>query len=319
MEEGIYQAPIAYIIFNRPEQTERSFATLRKQRPARLYIIADGPRLDYPSDIERCQKAREIVQQIDWPCEVHKNYAAVNMGLKNRVSSGLDWVFQNEKRAIVLEDDCVAHPDFFRFCDALLDRYADDERVSVVTGNNFQNGQRRGDASYYFSRYPHCWGWATWRRAWNFYQGDLLFWHEWRVSESWKLQMPDKIERLYWERIFDRASSGKIDSWSYPWTASVWYQGGLTATPNVNLVSNIGFGPEATHTTTFQVNTADLPIHPIGRVSHPETVEVNEEADRYVFEEILLGKRLKLPLSLITRLKRYLSTTSRALSEIVGR
>ena len=123
-------SPVAYIIFNRPQHTEQTFAALRENRPAQLFIIADGPRPGHPTDAERCAQVREVVEQVDWPCEVHRHYADLNMGLKQRVSSGLDWVFENVDCAIVLEDDCLAHPDFFRFCDELIERYKSDEEVA---------------------------------------------------------------------------------------------------------------------------------------------------------------------------------------------
>jgi hypothetical protein len=236
---------------------------------------------------------------VDWPCAVHRNYAETNLGLKRRVSSGLDSVFEQVERAIVLEDDCVAHRDFFRFCDTLLERYAGDERVAVVTGNNFQNGQWRGDASYYFSKYNHCWGWATWRRAWRQFQGDLPFWPEWRTSDAWKQHTPDKVERRYWDRIFERVRAGQIDSWAYPWTASVWYHGGLTATPNVNLVSNIGFGAESTHTPSADSPLASMATGALGAIIHPETIAQDQAADRYAFDHAFGGNGQRFPRSLL--------------------
>jgi hypothetical protein len=245
------------------------------------------------------RQVRAIVEQVDWRCEVRRNYVDSNLGLKRRVSSGLDWVFSHVERAIVLEDDCVAHPDFFRFCDAMLERYAEDERVAVVTGNNFQNGRRRGEASYYFSKYNHCWGWATWRRAWQHYQGDLPFWPEWRASERWTRQMPDNVERAYWQRIFDRVRAGQIDSWAYPWTACVWYHSGLTVTPNMNLVSNIGFGSDSTHTAASDSPLAAIPTAPLGEILHPDVVAQDVEADRYVFNHTFGGRGQRFPWSLL--------------------
>jgi len=293
------ETPIAYIVFNRPQHTEKSFAVLREQRPPQLFIIADGPRPAHPTDAARCAAVREIVELVDWPCEVYRNYADSNFGLKRRVSSGLDWVFGQVERAIVLEDDCVAHPDFFRFCDMLLERYADDERVWVITGNNFQNGRKRGEASYYFSKYNHCWGWATWRRAWQHYQGELPFWIDWKRSEDWQHKMPDPVEQRYWSAIFERVRAGQIDSWAYPWTASVWYHGGLTVTPNVNLVSNIGFGADSTHTADPDSPLAGLPVRALGEIRHINSVGQDIEADRYVFDHTFGGLNLRWPHSMM--------------------
>lgn len=287
--------PIAYIVFNRPQHTAQTFAVIREQRPSQLFIIADGPRPGHPNDAERCAAVRAIVEQIDWPCEVHRNYADSNLALKRRVSSGLDWVFSQVERAIVLEDDCLANSDFFRFCDELLDLYAEDERVAVITGNNFQDGQKRGDASYYFSKYNHCWGWATWRRAWRHYQGDLPFWQEWRLSSDWLSLLPDKVERRYWYKIFERVRAGKINSWAYPWTASVWFQRGLTVTPNVNMVSNIGFGPGFTNTASADSPLAEMATDTLGEINHPRSVVQDAEADHYVFDHVFGGRLERFP------------------------
>jgi integrase len=294
-------APIAFIIFNRPRHTAESFAAIRAQKPSKLLIIADGPRPGHPTDFERCSETREVVANIDWPCEVLRNYSDVNLGCKLRVSSGLDWVFDQVERAIVLEDDCIPHEDFFPYCETLLDRYETDPRVWVITGNNFQHGTKRGDASYYFSKFNHCWGWATWRRAWKHYRVDIPFWPDWRATADWRKKLPDPVERTVWSGLLDRVQRGEIDTWDYQWTACVWYHGGLTATPNVNLVTNIGFGPDATHT----VSSGDqdgLPIFPLGTLTHPKQVKQNLAADRHVFNHNFGG--LDHPDRLINRLRK---------------
>ena len=295
----MFKTPIAYIIFNRPRHTLETFAAIRAQRPAKLFIIADGPRPSHPTDAERCREVRNIVEHIDWPCEVRRNYADQNLGLKRRVSSGLDWVFGEVERAIVLEDDCLPHPDFFTFCELLLDRYESDDRVWVITGNNHQGGRKRGNAAYYFSKYNHCWGWASWRRSWQHYYGDLPFWPEWKMSRGWLSKTPDLIERRYWNNIFDKVWREEIDSWAYPWTGSVWYHGGLTATPNVNLVTNIGFGPDGTHTVASE-DQDGLPSYPLGPLTHPTMVEQDRKADRYAFDHHFGGIHGRL----LTRVRR---------------
>jgi hypothetical protein len=298
------KTPVAFFVFNRPQHTAQSFNVIRSQKPASLFIIADGPRDGYPADVQKCAEVRSLVEQIDWPCEVHRNYADSNIGLKNRVSSGLNWVFKQAERAIILEDDCVPHPDFFSFCDALLELYADDERISVITGNNFQGGQRRGDGSYYFSKYNHCWGWATWRRAWLNYDGDISFWPEFEESIKWTDIVPDPVERKYWKAIFDRVHRNEVNSWAYPWTASVWYKSGLTVTPNVNLVSNIGMDSEATHTTSEQSDLSNISTHPLGEIKHPIIIKLDEKADKFVFDNIYGGLYLRWPRNWLNYLHR---------------
>lgn len=280
---------IAYIIFNRPRHTRETFEAIRAQRPSTLFIIADGPRPGHPTDAERCKETREVVADIDWPCEVFRNYAEENLGCRRRVSSGLDWVFSQVDCAIVLEDDCVPHPDFFGYCDDLLTRYAEDSRVWVITGNNFQDGTKRGDASYYFSKFNHCWGWATWSRAWKQYRVDMPYWPEWKKSSDWRQKTSDPVERKIFEDLFDRVSRGEIDTWDYQWTACVWYHGGLTATPNVNLVTNIGFGPDATHTVT-EGDLEGLPVSALGALVHPAVVRRDRAADKFVFNRNFGGR-----------------------------
>ncbi len=174
------ETPVAFIIFKRHDLTERVFQAIREAKPKKLLVIADGPR--FPEEAAKCQKTRDIIQQVDWDCEVLKNYSEVNLGCRQRISSGLDWVFSQVEEAIILEDDCVPAPSFFSFCQTLLDYYRDDNRIMVISGDNFQDGQSRTDYSYYFSRYNHCWGWATWHRAWQYWDFNKNKWLEFQQS-----------------------------------------------------------------------------------------------------------------------------------------
>jgi hypothetical protein len=308
---------VLFLVFNRPDITAHVFQVIRNAKPTRLYVAADGPRANREGEAEKCAKVREIVTAVDWSCEVRTLFREGNLGCKHAVSGGITWFFEHEERGIILEDDCLPHLDFFRFCEELLERYVDDERISVITGNNFQDGQKRGDASYYFSKYNHCWGWASWRRAWQHYQGDLPFWPAWSQSNDWLEINPDPVERRYWKKIFEAVRTGKIDSWAYPWTGSVWYKQGLTVTPNVNLVSNIGFDSTATHTFNSDVGYAHLKTVPIYPINHPQEVSVNLLADSYVFNNTLGGNNLRSPLRhFIARIisvlkKKYLRTILR--------
>jgi hypothetical protein len=304
---------VAYVVFNRPRHTRETFAAIRAYRPTDLFIIADGPRPGHSTDTQRCREVRELLAEVDWPCRVHRNYADQNLGLKRRVSSGLDWVFEHVEDAIILEDDCLPHPDFFEFCTALLAKYRDDQRVSVITGNNFQDGRRRGNAAYYFSKYCHCWGWATWRRSWSLYESDLPFWPDWERSPRWRQVLPEGRERRYWSSIFNRVARHEIDSWAYPWTASVWYRGGLTATPNTNLVTNIGFGPDGTHTVTAE-DIDGIPSGALGALTHPLRVEQDHEADGYVFEHTFGGREQRAHRRLLSLARRAAGKVRRLLT-----
>ena len=285
--------PVAYVVFNRPRHTRKTFAAIRAYRPSQLFLIADGPHAGHPSDIERCREVRSIVSEIDWPCEVHRNFVTHNLGAGRRVSSGLDWVFSKVDHAIVLEDDCLASPDFFALCDDLLVRYRDVESVWVISGNSYQPEFRRGDGSYYFSRFPDTWGWATWRRAWRHYQHDLSFLDQWLNSQRWREDFPTRTEQRHFRRAFAAALSGAVNAWDYQWVGCVIYGRGLSATPNANLVRNIGFDNEATHTRSpldFEYDCTQL-----GALIHPSQIAADVEADKYLrqkFSELGLGKRL---------------------------
>ena len=242
------KTPVAFLVFNRPDTTKRVFEEIRRAQPPKLLVVADGPRADKPGEAEKCMATRAIIQQVDWPCEVLTNYSDVNLGCKLRISSGLDWIFETAPEAIILEDDCLPHPTFFRFCEELLEKYRDDERVMMISGDNFQFGRKRTNNSYYFSHYTHIWGWASWRRAWKHYDVDMKLWPEIKQG-AWIIdRLENKRSAKYWANVFDQVYKGNIATWDFQWLFACWLQSGTTILPNVNLISNIGFGSEATHT-----------------------------------------------------------------------
>ena len=306
------QTPVLFVTFRRPDTTKKVFETIRQAQPKKLYIAQNFPSNNSAEEFRKWDEVRAIIENIDWDCEICRLYREQYLDVKTSISTSIDWFFEKEEMGIILEDDCLPHPDFFTFCETLLDRYAQDERVWVVTGDNFQNGQFRGDASYYFSRYNHVWGWATWRRAWSKRDMRATFWLEWKESPEWKAWLQDKVERKYWKRIFDRVYRNEIDTWDYQWTACVWFNRGLTATPNVNLISNIGFGDDATHTfINKSVTGSDVATGPLGKITHPHDISSNKEADSYVFDNHFEGFKYRLPLSLYYLPKRVFRRISK--------
>lgn len=271
--------PVALFVFNRPETTARVIEAIRAAAPPLLLVVADGPRLGVPSDERACSEVRALIDRTDWPCPVRTNYADANLGCRVRVASGIDWVFDEVPEAIMLEDDTLPDPTFFRFAGELLDRYREDDRVISVSGNNFQRGRQRGSGSYYFSRYPHIWGWASWRRAWSLYDRDLARWPALR-AEGWLANvLRDRVEIEYWTDVFDRVVRGEFDAWSYAWLFTCWVEGMVAALPNRNLVSNIGFGSGATNT-TGRSPFAQLPTEPMEfPLVHPEHRTADSDAD----------------------------------------
>lgn len=275
--------PVLFLIFNRPNTTQRVFNEIREAKPTKLFVAADGPRNDKEGEVEKCQAARDVIKQVDWDCEVNKLYRNKNLGCKLAVSSAIHWFFENVEEGIILEDDTLPNQSFFRFCEELLERYRDDKRVFVITGNNFQFGRKRTNYSYYFSRYNHCWGWATWRRAWHYYDGEMKIWPEIKSKNWLKDVLGDSGAVRYWSYIFQRVYENKIDTWDYQWTFSCWMQNGLTITPCVNLVSNIGFGSGATHTRGKKSRYCEIPTEDIYfPLRHPPFVIRNTKADDFV-------------------------------------
>jgi len=273
--------PVLLIIFNRPDLTQRVFERIRQAGPRQLFVAADGPRSGVPADEERCARARQIVEQVDWECEVHTLFRETNLGCKRAVSSAIDWFFENVEAGIILEDDCVSHPTFFPFCAELLERYHDDERIMAISGDNFQRGRQRTPYGYYFSRYNHCWGWATWTRAWQYYDRDMKLWPEIRDVGWLEDVLSGSLSVRYWARIFQSVYEGHIDTWAYQWTFACWVQSGLSILPNANLVSNIGFHGDATHTKGSS-RFANMPTEAIEfPLQHPEFVIRDAQADEF--------------------------------------
>jgi len=288
------RAPVALIIFNRPEHTRKVFGAIAKAKPQHLFVIADGPRKDYPEDQQKCKEARAVIDLVDWPCHVHKNYENENMGCGRRPATGINWVFQQVEEAIILEDDCVPHPSFFRFCDELLERYRDDERIMQINGQNFQNPVMRSSDSYYFAYSNNCWGWATWRRAWQYFDWNMELWPELRKTQWLRDLVRDKKVELYWRKIFDHAlaNCGDVDYWDFQWRFAVWAHGGLSVWPGATLVSNIGFGEEATHTTVANYVLANLPVEGVDfPLRHPQVIQANKNVDAFLFNRLLKKKK----------------------------
>jgi hypothetical protein len=273
------ETPVALVLFRRPDRTRRVFEEIRRARPKRLFLIADGPR--GPEEAMDCEAARAVVEEVDWPCKVSRDFATGNIGLKHRLPSGLDRVFGEVDRAIVLEDDCLPHETFFRFCDELLDRYADEESVMHVAGSQLLGDPPPWNASYHFSRYVHIWGWATWSRAWRHFDVELREWHELeRAQREARLRsmFADESERRYWRYVWDR--SGAIENWDAQWSYALLARRGLAANPNRNLISNIGFGTDATNAIEDPFGIGARPLEAIRfPLDHPASVEPDAAAD----------------------------------------
>lgn len=284
------ETPLVFFIFNRPEHTKKVFEAIRRAKPKQLFVVADGPR----DSRDRTEETRAIIQ-VDWPCQVEKNYSDKNLGCKQRISSGLDWVFSKVETAIILEDDCLPDQSFFRFCEEMLIKYRDDAQVMHIGGNFFQQKNKgfRTESSYYFSKIPHIWGWATWKRAWKNYDVSLSKWPETKANSSLIPRFKNAGAYEYWSKVWDEYYSHKIDSWDGQWFFACMYTNGYCITPTKNLVTNIGFGIDATHTKKTN-DTALVPAEPIDfPLSHSPKV-IMDAYDNFTFRNNFgIDKKLK--------------------------
>lgn len=273
MPEFQLTTPVAFIIFNRPDTTAQVFAEIARARPPKLLIVGDGPRANREGEAAKVAATRAVISRVDWPCEVLTNFSEVNLGCKVRVSSGLDWVFEQVSEAIILEDDCLPQPTFFRFCQELLARYRDDERIGMISGDNFQFGHTINDDSYYFSNINHIWGWASWRGRWQHdYDVDLKLWPKIRDERRFYEWFSSKAEQDNFAVSLEKVYQGKLDTWDYQWQFASRINGRVAIMPNVNLISNIGFGASATHT-TGQSEFANLSVIEINfPLKHPSAI-----------------------------------------------
>jgi hypothetical protein len=254
-------SPVAFFIFNRPALTQRVFAAIRAAKPQRLLVIADGPRPRHLGDEKLCTQTRAVLEEIDWDCQIQTNFADTNLGCGRRIASGLDWVFAQVEQAICLEDDCLPDPSFFRYCDELLERYRKRKDVMMISGTNDLIEWQADRQSYHFSQHGSVWGWATWRRAWQHYDYGMGDWPSPASRARLAAILPDKARFDYRAKRCNSITLGTTDTWDYQWSYARLLAGGLCVTPAQNLVSNLGFGVDATHTTIARSTQANLPRH----------------------------------------------------------
>jgi hypothetical protein len=297
------QTPVLLIIFKRPEHTRRVLAAIAAARPSTLLVAADGPRGDF--EAAQCAEARRVIEEIDWPCTVVTNFADANLGCGIRVHTAITWALSQFEELIILEDDCVPNASFFNFCEELLAYYRDDERVMHISGNNFVGAAAKMPYSYYFSKYTHAWGWATWRRAWRHFDWSMTTWPEAKEAGVLEAHCSDAYERKYWGEILDRMHRGAPDVWDYMWNFACWSHSGLAVLPSVNLVTNIGSGPEATHTTSPS-EFLDRPTHALDEIRHPPFMFRNAAADAFTFDRNFGGGALRAMDSPRAKLRRNL-------------
>ncbi|HVW94769.1 MAG TPA: hypothetical protein VHA56_02205 [Mucilaginibacter sp.] len=300
------RSSILFVIFNRPDTTNRVFAAIRDAKPPRLYVSADAPRAGDAEDEILCRQARAIINEVDWDCEVKTLFNTRNLGCRDAVSAAITWFFANEEEGIILEDDCLPANSFFKFCDEMLAYYRHDARVMHITGCNLQQGKKWGEDSYYFSNRVHVWGWASWRRVWEKYDKDLEKYDAGEVAEKFINIYNDELIVESWVQIFKGVKAGQINSWAYSLDFLVFFNNGLVVIPNQNLISNIGFGAGATHTQQEESVYANVQLAEMNNITHPEFILPEKRADLFIMnQDFNVEKRRRKSKSLKGRLKRW--------------
>ncbi len=279
--------PVTFIFFNRPDTTMQVISCIRAAKPKKLYLVSDGPRTSRSGEKEIVVQLRQTVERaIDWDCEVHRDYAEVNMGCHKRMRSGIFNTLAEEETTIIIEDDIIPLPCFFPYCEQLLERYRDDERIFYISGNNLLSGESVQDGSYVISRYPSIWGWATWRRAWEKYDDSMVFWEKVKKEGCVRRYYGERFGELF-EKQLECAYSGERDTWDYQWEATRMYYGGFGITPKYNLIDNIGFNREdATHTQggcMYDFTRRELPFPLVG----PTHEDVDDRYDKLYIKKIV--------------------------------
>jgi hypothetical protein len=271
----MFNTPILFLIFNRLDTTKQVFAAIRQIQPARLFVAADGPRQTLAGETEKCQTVRKyVLDNIDWDCEVKTLFRNENLGCGKSVSDAITWFFVQVEQGIILEDDCVPSMSFFLYCEELLKKYVDNDFVYHIAGYN-PLGHIRSAYSYYFARIQHCWGWATWRRAWNKYRYDINGLDDFIKGKKINYIFNRKCDREYWLDIFKKMHKHEIDTWDYQWTYAIIENNGICINPSDNLISNIGFGVDATHTADINSAHNNQPRYDILIIKHPECIKIN--------------------------------------------
>lgn len=279
---GFLTTPVLFLIFNRPDATQKVFNAIKRAKPKQLYVVADGPRKDKEGEKEKCEQARKIIEQVDWNCEVKTLFRDKNLGCKIAARSAIDWFFENVEEGIILEDDCLPSQSFFWFCQELLRKYRNDTRIMMISGDNYQFGRKKSEGSYYFSKYALLWGWATWRRAWRYYDVGMKSFEKFKTESQIKNIFRTKQQQKYWMDAFQKVYDNKIDTWDYQWVYACCINNGLCILPNDNLISNIGFGLHSTHTPDENSIFSKMKTKDITEIIHPEFVLVDQEVDLFI-------------------------------------
>lgn len=310
----MFQTPVLFLVFNRLDTTKKVFERIKEIRPKYLYVAADGARESKKGEDKKCQLVREyILNSIDWECEVKTLFREKNLGCGRAVSSAIDWFFENVEQGIILEDDVLPHQNFFNFCEFMLNLYRDDEKIMHLSGTTFLDNSSLIKHQYYLSKHIHVWGWATWKNKWKKYSFTLQMLDEDRVKKAIQSHcFGNQDLYLYWNNIFEQVKNGKIDTWDYQWMFAIWLNNGWAINPKDNVISNIGFGDNATHTTDIGHWSAELPFQ-IDSDTYSYIPELKYEKkidiflNKKIFSHLYISKKQPMIYRVLNKVKRIIN------------
>ena len=297
------KSPVLFIIFKREDTAKRVFSQIRQAKPPRLYVAADGPRPGRLDDEEGCARTRKIIEGVDWDCEVKTLFQSSNLGCAKGVSTAITWFFENEPEGIIVEDDIFAHPDFFTYCDEMLERYRDDARVQLIAGHNcFYRGDYPSDVSYYMSSFLQIWGWASWRRVWQTYELDAAKLPRDTFLQKLKERFPQSGYK-YYLRAYNRMCAHKIDTWDYQFFFNQILYDRYSVIPFVNQVENLGLvSADATHSMPRAYLITKHKAASPYPLKHPHTFNIDKKAD-YVYMKVSQSELPNLFMRVIRKIR----------------
>lgn len=281
------RTPILFIVFNRLDTAQQVFDRIKEVQPSTLYVACDGPRLSFPNEIIACEQTKKLVAQIDWECNLKTMFLTENLGPSKAPYTFIKWFFSHEEQGIVLEHDCLPHSDFFAYCEDLLEKYKYDLSIGAISGSNFVPIPNDSN-SYTFTVYNHIWGWATWRRTISQYTLDLSVFPKKEVELMIKRNFSTYVEQVYWRTIYWQICNGYIPTWDYYLTFCLWMNNFLSISPNINLVSNIGFGEKAVNTTNINSPLAKMQTGNILPLVYNNNKVINKTQELAYFKRVIL-------------------------------
>ena len=286
------QTPVLLIVFNRPDTTQQTFDAIRRAKPQYLFVAADGPRANKPTDMERCRDTRAIINQIDWPCTIQTLFRDENRGCGRGPAEAITWFFDQVEEGIILEDDCVPDPSFFPYCQSLLESYRNNEQVYMITGTNALRKWGNRKNSYFFSYMAQSLGWASWRRAWQAFDYEMSDWSNISAQKKVENTLSYKSYFKHYQTEFvNYQQTRQDDVWDFQWAYARWVNGGKTAVPSVNLIKNIGFNADATHSFYENDLLSKIELYTIEFPLEKPIQNVDLLFDWYLFERFISQKK----------------------------